>query len=123
MGTAAVAPDAAARAVELLPHGHDVAVRAFGDLRIKRNFLDVWTQLERRFERFRRWRRGDQELRGRRQLAGARRRAAGWQCNQREQCQRPKHRRVKAALPYRYRQKGSTPRGEKKSFSWRLGGW
>ena len=115
MGAAAVAPDAVVRAVELLPHGNDVAVDAFGDLRVERNFVDVWTQLELRFKRFRRWRRGGDGLRGG-QLAGARRRAAGCQCKQREQCQRFKHRRVEAALPYRYRQKGSAPRGEKKVF-------
>ena len=47
MGAAAVAPDAVVGAVELLPHGHRVAVGAFGDLWIERNFLNVWTQPER----------------------------------------------------------------------------
>ena len=116
MGAAAVAPDAVARAGELLPHGHDVTVGAFSDLRIKRNVLNVWTQPERRFKRFRRCRRGDDGLRSGQALAGARRRAAGCQCKQGEQCQRYKPRRVEAALPYRYRQKASAPRGEKKAF-------
>ena len=47
VGAAVVAPDAVALAVKPFPHGNEVTVGAFGDLRMKRNFLNVWTQPER----------------------------------------------------------------------------